>query len=120
MQCPNCRKVENGQWLYANGKPTVPEFSMDDWTHDEDLHDLGYFETMIEDIVARMHFELRDQFEEQLQHQHQQQQINTLQQQVLDQGRMMEELFSREQIKQELVSRMEMLRSPSNNSDDNR
>ncbi|KAI4349948.1 hypothetical protein L6164_010487 [Bauhinia variegata] len=44
MQCPNCRKIEKGQWLYANGCRSYPEFSMDDWTHDEDLYDLGYSE----------------------------------------------------------------------------
>lgn len=44
MQCPNCRKIEKGQWLYANGCRSFPEFNMDDWTHDEDLYDLGYSE----------------------------------------------------------------------------
>ncbi|XP_057778121.1 E3 ubiquitin-protein ligase RFI2-like [Salvia miltiorrhiza] len=44
MQCPNCRKIEKGQWLYANGSRPLPEFSMDDWTHDEDLYDLSYSE----------------------------------------------------------------------------
>ncbi|XP_065861337.1 E3 ubiquitin-protein ligase RFI2 [Euphorbia lathyris] len=45
MQCPNCRKVEKGQWLYANGSTrTVPEISMDDWIPDEDFYDLGYSE----------------------------------------------------------------------------
>ncbi|XP_010259580.1 PREDICTED: uncharacterized protein LOC104598959 [Nelumbo nucifera] len=44
MQCPNCRKIEKGQWLYANGSRSFPEFSMDDWVHDEDLYDLGYSE----------------------------------------------------------------------------
>ncbi|KAG5084320.1 hypothetical protein AAZX31_19G218700 [Glycine max] len=44
MQCPNCRKVEKGQWLYANGCRSYPEFSMDEWTHDEDLYDLSYSE----------------------------------------------------------------------------
>lgn len=44
MQCPNCRKIEKGQWLYANGCRSFPEFSMDDWTHDEDLYDLSYSE----------------------------------------------------------------------------
>ncbi|KAL1549575.1 E3 ubiquitin-protein ligase IPI1-like [Salvia divinorum] len=39
MQCPNCRKIEKGQWLYANGSRPLPEFSMDDWAHDEDLYD---------------------------------------------------------------------------------
>jgi len=45
MQCPNCRKVEEGQWLYANGfTPSFPEFSMDDWNHDEDPYDPSYSE----------------------------------------------------------------------------
>jgi hypothetical protein len=44
MQCPNCRKIEKGQWLYANGSRSYPEFSTDDWTHDEDLYDLSYSE----------------------------------------------------------------------------
>jgi len=44
MQCPNCRKIEKGQWLYANGSRSYPEFSMDEWTHDEDLYDLSYSE----------------------------------------------------------------------------
>ncbi|KAL5539484.1 hypothetical protein UlMin_044682 [Ulmus minor] len=44
MQCPNCRKIEKGQWLFANGSRSYPEFSMDDWTHDEDLYDLSYHE----------------------------------------------------------------------------
>ena len=44
MQCPNCRKVEKGQWLYANGCRSFPDFNMDDWTHEEDLYDLSYSE----------------------------------------------------------------------------
>ncbi|KAM7481600.1 hypothetical protein LguiB_006183 [Lonicera macranthoides] len=44
MQCPNCRKIEKGQWLYANGSRPFPEFSMDDWAYDEDLYDLSYTE----------------------------------------------------------------------------
>ncbi|XP_057792257.1 E3 ubiquitin-protein ligase IPI1-like isoform X2 [Salvia miltiorrhiza] len=44
MQCPNCRKIEKGQWLYANGGRQLPEFSMDDLAHDEDLYDLSYSE----------------------------------------------------------------------------
>ncbi|KAJ6928683.1 hypothetical protein NC652_012725 [Populus alba x Populus x berolinensis] len=44
MQCPNCRKIEKGQWLYANGSRSLPEFTMDDWAHDEDLYDLSYSE----------------------------------------------------------------------------
>ncbi|XP_057964847.1 E3 ubiquitin-protein ligase RFI2 [Malania oleifera] len=45
MQCPNCRMVEKGQWLYANGSTrTFPEFSLEDWIPDEDSHDLSYSE----------------------------------------------------------------------------
>uniref|UniRef100_A0A2P2KAB0 Transcription factor family protein n=1 Tax=Rhizophora mucronata TaxID=61149 RepID=A0A2P2KAB0_RHIMU len=44
MQCPNCRKIEKGQWLYSNGCCTLPELSMDDWAHDEDFYDLSYSE----------------------------------------------------------------------------
>ncbi|GMG99743.1 hypothetical protein Nepgr_001583 [Nepenthes gracilis] len=44
MQCPNCRKIEKGRWLYASGCRAFPEFSFDDWTHEEDLYDLSYSE----------------------------------------------------------------------------
>ncbi|KAM7279304.1 hypothetical protein ACFE04_006438 [Oxalis oulophora] len=44
MQCPNCRKIEKGQWLYANGSRSSQEHNMDDWAHDEDLYDLDYSE----------------------------------------------------------------------------
>ncbi|KAF5454102.1 hypothetical protein F2P56_023790 [Juglans regia] len=44
MQCPNCRKIEKGQWLYGNSCRSFTEFSIDDWTHDEDLYDLSYSE----------------------------------------------------------------------------
>ncbi|GMI79342.1 hypothetical protein like AT3G05545 [Hibiscus trionum] len=44
MQCPNCRKIEKGQWLYANGGRSYPEFNVEDWTHDEDLYDLSLSE----------------------------------------------------------------------------
>ncbi|XWS36173.1 hypothetical protein CRYUN_Cryun20dG0062400 [Craigia yunnanensis] len=45
MQCPNCRKVEKGQWLYANGSTqSLPELSMEDWNVDDDYYDQGYSE----------------------------------------------------------------------------
>ncbi|XP_022727521.1 E3 ubiquitin-protein ligase RFI2-like isoform X2 [Durio zibethinus] len=45
MQCPNCRKVEKGQWLYANGSTrSFPELSMEDWNVDDDYYDQGYSE----------------------------------------------------------------------------
>ncbi|XAR61332.1 hypothetical protein NMG60_11035008 [Bertholletia excelsa] len=45
MQCPNCRKIERGRWLYASGSTrSIPEFGMDDWTSDEDPYELNYSE----------------------------------------------------------------------------
>ena len=35
MQCPNCRHVEQGQWLYANGCFLHEDF-VDDFTMDEE------------------------------------------------------------------------------------
>lgn len=47
MQCPNCRKVEKGEWLYSNGSSrTLPEVSMEDWIPDEDFYDLSYAEVV--------------------------------------------------------------------------
>ncbi|KAH9608977.1 hypothetical protein KSS87_020930 [Heliosperma pusillum] len=35
MQCPNCRKIEKGQWLYASGSNnSPPELSIDDGSTD--------------------------------------------------------------------------------------
>ncbi|KAK8509835.1 hypothetical protein V6N12_001907 [Hibiscus sabdariffa] len=43
MQCPICQKVEQGQWLYANGPtPSLPQPSMEDWSpvdYDDDDED---------------------------------------------------------------------------------
>lgn len=44
MQCPNCRKIEKGQWLFATGCRSFTDISFEDWPHDEDLYDLGYSE----------------------------------------------------------------------------
>jgi len=57
MQCPNCRKIEKGQWLYANGSRSYPEFNTEDWTRDEDVYDLSYSEMVIETegIVILVH-----------------------------------------------------------------
>ncbi|ERN06435.1 uncharacterized protein LOC18434631 [Amborella trichopoda] len=41
MQCPNCRKVERGRWLNANGYRSLPELNIEDWVH-EDLYDLPF------------------------------------------------------------------------------
>lgn len=52
MQCPNCRKIEKGQWLYAHGSRALPDFNMDDWAHDEDLYDLSYSEMVnVENVI---------------------------------------------------------------------
>ncbi|CAL9136307.1 unnamed protein product [Musa acuminata var. zebrina] len=45
MQCPNCRKVEKGDWLYASGPHCLPDVSADEWRHDEDLYNLSHSET---------------------------------------------------------------------------
>ncbi|CAA3007064.1 Hypothetical predicted protein [Olea europaea subsp. europaea] len=44
MQCPNCRKIEKGQWLYASCSRTQPDLSTDDWQHEEDLYDISFSE----------------------------------------------------------------------------
>ncbi|KAJ6834720.1 uncharacterized protein M6B38_333350 [Iris pallida] len=43
MQCPNCRKVEKGRWLYANGHRSSSDFDLDGWVT-EDIYDLSYSE----------------------------------------------------------------------------
>ncbi|XP_020580067.1 uncharacterized protein LOC110024438 [Phalaenopsis equestris] len=43
MQCPNCRKVEKGQWLYSNGYRSSSDFDFDGWIT-EDIYDLSYSE----------------------------------------------------------------------------
>ncbi|RWW79912.1 hypothetical protein BHE74_00011768 [Ensete ventricosum] len=46
MQCPNCRKVEEGNWFYANGSHSTPELTMDEGIQDEDLYNLNYAESI--------------------------------------------------------------------------
>lgn len=50
MQCPNCRKIEKGNWLYANGSRPSHDINMDEWAHEEDLYDVSYSE-MVRDHV---------------------------------------------------------------------
>ncbi|XP_077250121.1 E3 ubiquitin-protein ligase IPI1-like [Tasmannia lanceolata] len=40
MQCPNCRKVEKGQWLFANECRSFTEFNVDELVNEE--YDLSY------------------------------------------------------------------------------
>lgn len=43
MQCPNCRKVESGRWLFADGSAhSISETSARDWMPNEGPHDLPY------------------------------------------------------------------------------
>uniref|UniRef100_A0A0D9WCZ3 RING-type domain-containing protein n=1 Tax=Leersia perrieri TaxID=77586 RepID=A0A0D9WCZ3_9ORYZ len=54
MQCPNCRKIEKGNWLYANGSRPSQDVNMDEWAHDEDLYDVSYSE-MGRRIITPIH-----------------------------------------------------------------
>lgn len=47
MQCPNCRKVEKGCWLYSNdSNRPVPAYNIDDWATewnpDEEPYDIAF------------------------------------------------------------------------------
>ncbi|KAF3506298.1 hypothetical protein F2Q69_00003020 [Brassica cretica] len=53
MQCPNCRKVEKGQWLYANGCRSHPEFNVEDWVHEEEIYDIGSYPEMVKTLSLR-------------------------------------------------------------------
>lgn len=44
MQCPNCRNIENGQWLYANGCHPIEEIILENLTNNEDLYDVNHTE----------------------------------------------------------------------------
>lgn len=41
MQCPNCRTIEMGNWLYANGFRASQDVNNDEWGYD-DLYDAGH------------------------------------------------------------------------------
>ncbi|KAK1418320.1 hypothetical protein QVD17_27463 [Tagetes erecta] len=47
MQCPNCRKIEKGQWLYADSGRSFPEINIEDLISHEDFYDLAYPESSI-------------------------------------------------------------------------
>lgn len=43
MQCPNCRKIEDGRWLYANGSSrSLPDFGIDEWTFSEEPYEYTF------------------------------------------------------------------------------
>jgi hypothetical protein len=50
MQCPNCRKIEKGNWLYANGSRPSQDINMEEWAHDEDLYDVSYSEMVCDHV----------------------------------------------------------------------
>jgi endogenous inhibitor of DNA gyrase (YacG/DUF329 family) len=35
MQCPNCRKIEKGRWLYASGHRPSPDIDIGGWVTGE-------------------------------------------------------------------------------------
>ena len=35
MQCPNCRKIEKGRWLYASGHRPSPDIDIGGWVTSE-------------------------------------------------------------------------------------
>ncbi|KAK8914286.1 hypothetical protein KSP39_PZI023790 [Platanthera zijinensis] len=43
MQCPNCRKIEKGRWLYANGLRPSSDIDFEGWMA-ENIYDLSYSE----------------------------------------------------------------------------
>ena len=46
MQCPNCRKIEKGEWLYATNCRSFTDYT-DDWPPDEELYDVSHSEMVI-------------------------------------------------------------------------
>uniref|UniRef100_A0A0D9XA98 RING-type domain-containing protein n=1 Tax=Leersia perrieri TaxID=77586 RepID=A0A0D9XA98_9ORYZ len=39
MQCPNCRKIEKGRWLYASGHHPSPDIDIGSWVTDHTVGD---------------------------------------------------------------------------------
>lgn len=58
MQCPNCRNVEEGKWLYANSYNCPPEVSMDEFTHEEEISTLNSLELVKLVVYLKYNFEL--------------------------------------------------------------
>lgn len=55
MQCPNCRKVEKGRWLYANGNRSSVDFDLDAWVT-EDFYDLSYPELVSIHLMLKIFY----------------------------------------------------------------
>ncbi|KAL3694226.1 hypothetical protein R1sor_007877 [Riccia sorocarpa] len=61
MQCPNCRHVEDGQWLYANGNRGSDEMFNEEVAFVEDDHD--YFHSYIPDFSLTGSYDRHDREE---------------------------------------------------------
>lgn len=42
MQCPNCRQLENGNWLFASGICSSVHEHMDDFVTPEEMYNMNY------------------------------------------------------------------------------
>lgn len=49
MQCPNCRNIEQGQWLNAHGPPNQ-DFDEDDWIVEEEQVDFDLSPDLVIDL----------------------------------------------------------------------
>ncbi|OEL33671.1 hypothetical protein BAE44_0005310 [Dichanthelium oligosanthes] len=65
MQCPNCRKIEMGNWLYPNGSRSSQDANNDEWGYDEDLYDVAHSDmpTFVKPIfvineILQVHYEV--------------------------------------------------------------
>lgn len=60
MQCPNCRHVENGQWLYANGSRCTDDFSFEEFSYEDDnvYHTLPTLLAAQETLVSSLRLNL--------------------------------------------------------------
>lgn len=58
MQCPNCRNVEEGKWLYANSYNFPQEVNLDEFTREEEISTLNSLELVKHVISLKYNFEL--------------------------------------------------------------
>lgn len=57
MQCPNCREIEKGRWLYASGSTnSSPEPGMDDGSVDSYPFYFTFSEMVTPDDTSFLHF----------------------------------------------------------------
>lgn len=54
MQCPNCRKVESGRWLFANGSAhAISEDDTLDWLQTDFPHDLSHSRRVSTSLILK-------------------------------------------------------------------